>query len=275
VSLGVADFVAGVKARQLQVLPVIVWAQFAGLGALAVGVIAVGGRPPGSGQFWLLAAVAGLAQLAGVAAFWRSLEVGAMGVVAPISATSAIMPVAVGLSSGERPHPIQLAGIALAVAGVMLASFEPQAARQVGRRRIAAGAGLAALAAVALGVFPIAINGAADHGTALWAVFVGRACSCALIAGPAIAIRDRMPAARADRRALAAVGVLEVVGLFLVAAATREGLLTLVGVLSALYPLTTVVLARVVLKERLHWIQRAGAVVAMVGVVGITAASGS
>lgn len=272
ISLGAGDFIAGVKARQLQVLPVLVVAQLTGLAVLAPAMLMVGGPAPTTASFWLLAALAGMGQLVGVATFWRSLEIGTMGIVAPISASSALLPLAVGLLQGERPVPVQAIGVALAAGGVVLTAYEPPSG---GRRRarVASGVGLALFAAVSLGLFPVAIAAASDLGSALWAVFAGRLCSCAVIALPAIRLRRHATGLRAALPPLAAVGVLEILGLFLIAAATTHGLLTIVGVISALYPVTTVGLAWLVLKERLHAVQRCGAVMALTGIVAVSVAA--
>jgi drug/metabolite transporter (DMT)-like permease len=271
ISFGAADFLAGVKARELRVLPVVVVAQFGGLLALAPIVLVVGGLTA-DGTFWLFSALAGLGQLIGVTAFWRGLTVGAMGVVAPISASSALLPVAVGLAQGERPAAVQLVGIALAIVGVALTAYEPPSADRE-RRRVAAGVGLALIAAVGVGLFPVAIDAASEEGTALGAVVASRVCSCVVVATAVLVLRRRLGLVPAQIPPLAAVGVLEMIGLFLVATATTYGLLAIVGAISALYPVTTVGLAWLVLNERLHRVQRQGAAVAMVGIVAVTAAS--
>jgi drug/metabolite transporter (DMT)-like permease len=273
ISLGAADFTAGFKARQVRLLPVIVVSQFAGLAALLPAMAVVGGAAPDTARFWIFAAIAGIAQFLGVIAFWRSLEIGVMGIVAPISALSALLPVGVGLASGDRPAALQLVGIGLAFAGVIMTAYDGQSSERPDTR-IAAGVGLALLGAIGVGLFPVAIDAAADEGSALWAVFASRVCSCAVTGVGLVVLRKRLGVGRVHLPALAAVGVLEIAGLLLVAAATTHGLLTIVGVITSLYPVTTVALAWLLLHERLHIVQRTGAVIAMAGIVAVTAASG-
>jgi len=152
---GVADFLGGVKSRQLSVVVVLVLSQAAG--ALVLGVIvAARGQGPPELHFLVYGVLGGLAGLAGLAAFYRGLAVGAMAVVAPISATGAAIPVVVGLSTGDRPGPIQVVGLVLVLVGVVLASREAASAAEGARpgSRTGAGVGLALIAA--LGLSPVA-----------------------------------------------------------------------------------------------------------------------
>ena len=125
-SWGVGDFLAGLSSRKLQLLTVLVISQAAGLTSLAV-LVAVRGSGPPEARYLLYAALAGIAGAIGLAALYRGLAVGSMSVVAPISATAAVIPVVAGLITGERPSGAQGAGIALALAGVVLASRERRA----------------------------------------------------------------------------------------------------------------------------------------------------
>src|SRR5581483_6531045 len=125
-SWGVSDFLGGVKARSLDVLAVLAVSQPAGLVLLGVIVGAHGGWP-GWGWWALWAALGGLGGAIGIGALYRGLAVGSMGIVAPITSTSPLIPLTVGLARGERPSTLQLAGIALALVGVAFAGWEPGA----------------------------------------------------------------------------------------------------------------------------------------------------
>src|SRR3712207_5290641 len=102
VSWGVADFIGGLKSRALPILNVLLIAQFTGLVLIALFVAARGEAEPG-GDFAVFAALSALAGIIGLAAFYRALAVGNMGVVAPISACAALVPVVVGIATGDRP----------------------------------------------------------------------------------------------------------------------------------------------------------------------------
>ena len=272
---GVADFVAGLKSRRLNVVTVLLLSQVAGLvGAAAI--VGVRGEGPPGGDFAVWAAVSSVVGLIGLTAFYRGLAVGAMSVVAPISATAALVPVTVGLATGERPSAPQVAGAALALAGVVLASREGveagEAVEAGAGGRMAAGTGLALVAALGFGCFFIAIDAASEEDV-LWAILVNRIAGVSLLAAVALAVRPGLAAGREHLAGLIAVGVLDISANTLFAAASQEGLLSLVGIAGSLYPVVTVVLARVVLHERIARAQRAGVAATLVGVALITAGS--
>jgi drug/metabolite transporter (DMT)-like permease len=189
-------------------------------------------------------------------------------VVAPISATAAVVPVVFGVASGERPSAGQAVGIALAVAGVVLAS---RSRRLDGRgHTVAEGAGLALVAALAFGFLLVAL-GEASEGDALWATLALRATSFSLLVLTALAFWPSFALAERDLPVLLLIGVLDTAGNALFALATTESLLSLVAVLGQLYPVVTVLLARILLGERLSPGQGAGVVGAFAGVALITA----
>jgi drug/metabolite transporter (DMT)-like permease len=259
IAWGCSDFLAGLKTRRLAVLWVLLVSQATGLVLVLVAALASGHPLPG-GDAALLAAGAGLAELVGFAALYRALAVGAMSVVAPVSATAALLPVLLSISTGEAPAAAQLLGIALALCGAVLASFEPGA----GGRRAMAGAGLALVAALGFGTFFVGMDLAADDG-ALWAVALNRAAAVAVLVVVVLALRP----GRLERRAvapLAAVGALDIAANTMFAFALTLGMAAIVSVLGSLYPLATVVLARAVLHEQVTGSQRTGVLAALAGI---------
>lgn len=262
---------------------------------LVGGFVAVRGEGPPAEASSLYAALAGMAGTAGIAAFYRGLAVGAMGVVAPISGVAAAIPVAVGVATGERPSTIQVAGIGLALAGVALASREgepspaasdhrlPALEEEAGaldhagararatpwRGRLAGGVGLALVSAIGFGTFFVLIDRASETDPA-WAILTSRLVGLSIIVTLFVALRPAATPRRGDAPALVAVGAFDILAQTLFAVATTEGLLSVVSVLASLYPVVTIVLARVVLGERLRALQRAGAVGALAGVALIT-----
>ena len=266
-SWGVGDFLAGLSSRKLQVLTVLVVSQAAGLTSLVV-IVAVRGNGPPEAQYLVYAALAGIAGAVGLAALYRGLAVGSMSVVAPISATAAVIPVLGGVIAGERPSAAQGAGIALALGGVVLASREERAD---GRGRgMADGVGLALVAALGFGLLLLAL-GAASDGDALWATLAMRTTSFSLLALAALVLRPSFSVGRDHVPVLALIGVLDAAGNALFALATTESLLSVAAVLAQLYPVVTVLLARVILGERISRPQQAGVGAAFAGIALITA----
>jgi drug/metabolite transporter (DMT)-like permease len=253
---GASDFLAGIKSRELAIIWVLLVSQATGLVLVTV-TAAVSGEPLPGLHAVAWAAAAGVAELIGFAAFYRALAVGAMAIVAPVSATAAIVPLMVGVAGGQVPTVVQAIGMALALSGAALASSEPG-------RRGAAGVGLAIIAAFAFGLFFVAMDSAADDG-ALWAVSLSRAAAVAIVVTAAVVLRPP-PLARAAYAPLAAVGGLDIVANVMFAVALTVGTAGLVSVLGSLYPLATVILARAVLREHVTGHQRTGVAAALTGI---------
>ena len=265
---GTADFLGGLKSRTLPAATVIVVSQGATLIVVAAVTAAAGGAPPAA-RYLLFGAAAGLAGAVGILALYRGLAVGAMGIVAPITATGVAIPVAVSFARGERPTTPQVAGLALAFVGVLLASLEPSSL--IARRAsVAAGVGYALIGAVGVGLFLTFIDAASD-GSILWALFSQRLVLVALVLGVALGRRAELRLSRPDLRVVLVIGALDMGANALFAYASTRGLLSLVAVLSSLYPVVTVLLARAVLGERIAGLQRFGVVVALAGIICITA----
>jgi drug/metabolite transporter (DMT)-like permease len=263
VSWGVADFLGGLKARKLPLLNVLLCSQGTGLVLVGVYMLFRRDAPPG-GDFALFAALSGLAGAIGLASFYRGLAVGNMGVVAPISSTAAVIPVVVGIASGDRPAAIQYAGLVLALVGVVLASREEVSGAT------ARGAGFAVLSAIGFGFFFVGMDNASDADIG-WAMLGNRITSFSLLLAAFLVLRPAWKATRADAPVLATVGTLDITANALFAIASTEGLVSLVSVLGSLYPLTTVALAAVFLGERPHRIAQVGVAIALTGVVLIAA----
>ena len=121
---GLSDFLAGVKTRELAVIWVLLVSQATGLALVTFAAVASGEPLPSLDAIgW--AAGAGVAELIGFAALYRALAVGAMAIVAPVSATAAIVPLMVGAAAGQVPTVVQALAIVLALGGAALASTEP------------------------------------------------------------------------------------------------------------------------------------------------------
>ena len=132
-SWGLGDFLGGLKSRTLHVLTVLVLSQVVGLAAALTWVGASGDGFPGWSAT-ALAAAAGASGCLGIATLYRGMAIGAMGIVAPVSAVAAVIPFVVGIASGERPGVLQLAGILAALGGIVIASTVVGARELINRR---------------------------------------------------------------------------------------------------------------------------------------------
>jgi len=189
-----------------------------------------------------------------------------MSVVAPIAGLSAVVPVIVGIVSGDRPSAWQLAGIAAALLGVFLASREPGRAGPT----LAAGVGLALLAAMGFGgYFPF--MHAAGNADYWWASLLFRIVSTSSVVAAVAIRRPSLAVEPLQVPLLALIGVGDMVGNLLFAAASSSGLVSITAVLASLYPIVTVVLARLLLAERVVRSQEAGIALTLAGVALISA----
>jgi drug/metabolite transporter (DMT)-like permease len=262
---GFADFFGPLQGRKLGALRTLVYVQLGGLVGIAV-IVGVRGLGPRS-AVTLLAIPAAISGTLGLFAYYRGIAVGAISIVAPIAGVSAVVPVLVGIASGESPSPLQLAGIAFALLGVFLASREPG---RGGETKLAAGVGLAILAAIGFGgYFPF--MHAAGNADYWWASLIFRIASTSVIL---IAVAVQRPALGVPVRILpwlALIGFGDMFGNLLYAAASTSGLVSVTSVLASLYPIVTVVLARIVLSERVARSQEAGIALTLAGVALISA----
>jgi drug/metabolite transporter (DMT)-like permease len=257
---GIGDFFGGLASRRISVLAVLAISEAVGLAGVVAWVVVKGDRFPGISEL-LPAAGAGLVAMIGLGALYRGFAIGAMGIVAPISAASPLVPLSVDAAHGTTPSGLQLLGIALVLVGIIALSYDPQSASG---SRVAAGAGLAVVAAIGFGLFVVGIDAGADESPA-WAVAAARAAALPFVVAAALVTSTRLRAPRALLPVLVAVGIFDTGANVLVAAATTQGAAGIVAVLSALYPLTTILLARVILGERLSASKRLAGGVALAG----------
>jgi drug/metabolite transporter (DMT)-like permease len=261
---GFADFFGPLQGRVLGALRALMYVQIAGLLGIAL-IVAARAEGP-AGRLVLLAIPAAVSGTIGLYAFYRGIAVGAISVVAPIAGISAAIPVIVGVISGERPSPWQGLGMAAALVGVFFAAREPDAG---GGGRMAAGVGLALLAALGFGgYFPF--MHAAGNADYWWASLIFRITSLVLILVPVLVRRTSLAVPPRRLVPLALVGLGDMFGNLLYAASSAYGLVSVTAVLASLYPVVTVALARLVLSERVARSQEAGIALTLAGVVLIS-----
>jgi len=262
---GTSDFFAGLKARTIAPPAVVAITQGAALVALT-GILMVRhtGLTPaffGPGALWSIAA--GLAGAAGLVCFYTALASGTMGVVAPITSLGALVPVLLGLLTGEQPSASAWVGMAVAVAGAALASG-PELTGALPARPMM----LAAVAAAFFGMALFCLDRGARFALleTLWTM---RLTSVAIFVVAALVARSVGGARRQDLPALTVIGLGDVTANALFAFSSSRGMVSVASVLGSLYPVATVFWARLLLGERLRRIQAIGVALTMVGVVAI------
>ncbi len=296
---GTADFLGGVASRRASVFAVL--AMTVPAGAVVMVLVALLGQVPalggllGHGGFgapasvgnWSAAgwaAASGVCGAAGLIAFYAGFASAPISVVAPVAAlASAVLPVGVAIAGGERPAATVIAGGLICLVAIVLVSAQPSGHTAgehdrdpVGRIRIVTPGRLLALgygaaAGVGFGLFFIFLKNAGQSGV-LWPVAISRSAGTVVAFGIALATRTRLRLRRGGITGIALVsGAIDAAANVCYVLATRAGLFGLAVVITSLYPGMTVLLARVLLGERMRWVQRAGLLLAAVGVVLVTA----
>jgi drug/metabolite transporter (DMT)-like permease len=279
---GSADFLGGAASRRSRALSVAVLSVPAGAVVMLLAAVVAGGPLPTAGLGWAVAAGAfgGL----GLMAFYTGLAVGPMSVVAPVSAlVSTVLPVGVAVASGEDLGARVYAGVATCLLAIVLVSLErgswpgrkaASSAQERSLRHHAAlrGVGYGVVCGALFGIFFVFLRYAGSSGV-FWPVGIARLANCAVVLIAAVLARARPVGREAGGQVLAAAifsGVLDASANLFYVLATRAGLFGVAIVLTSLYPGITVLLARVVLRERMHAIQRIGLLLAAVGVILVT-----
>jgi drug/metabolite transporter (DMT)-like permease len=256
---GAADFVGGVGARRAGAYVVTTWARGAALVALLLATAVVPGTFDGA---VLLGAAAGIVSGLALVLFFRALATGPMGVVSPITALLAAgVPTLAGIIAGERPGAASVAGIALGLLAVTIVSRSPEGHEQPLTPKVAA---MAVGSGTGFGIFLLVV-GTTGSETGLWPLTAGAAAGFALFAGVGVATRRPLQAGTVTGLALLS-GSLDAMANVLYLLAARAGLLSISAFLASLYPVTTVLLARHVLGERLHRSQLGGVGLALLAV---------
>jgi drug/metabolite transporter (DMT)-like permease len=258
---GAADFLGGLASRGAHVLRVVVIAAPVSLLVELVLWPLVGARFDSGAVAW--GAASGVASAASFALLYRTLAIGPMSVLSPVTAlVSAALPVAVGLASGESLSALAVGGMTLAFVAIVVVSGGTDIH---GARPSRAALVLAFGAGTAIAVQLVCLDRAPDD-SGIAPLLVGRAVSSAVVLGAAFALRSSLGAARPSLAASAGAGALDSLANFAFLVAVRDGDLAIVAVITALYPAATVLLARALLAERIGTAQLAGLGLAAVAV---------
>jgi uncharacterized membrane protein len=267
---GAADFIGGIASRRADTMAVVVVSQGAGLLAIAAVLPFLAATEPTAGD-WIWGGVAGVTGGGGVALLYRALAIGRMAVVAPITALCAVLvPVAVAVLAGERPGLQASLGMALALAAITLVTRQAPSA-SVLRVQSRSGVGLAFASGVAIGLFFLALARTGAN-AGLWPLVAARIVSVTLFAVLVFMSGRTLTLVRATMWLAIGGGLVDMLANLLYLLASRRGPLTLVVTLSSLYPASTVLLARVVLGERITAHQWIGVVCALAAIVAIVSA---
>lgn len=263
---GTSDFLGGLLSRGRAAIVVVFISQTFGLLLLSVAVAVAGGAPPGLGELWP-AMVGGLGLSVAAISLYQALSIGPMGIVAPVFALGAAVPVGWGIATGDRPSWLAAVGMVLAVAGCALAARPPGG----GEPMRPAGIAWALLAALAVGVSMVGLAGAADA-SPLWALETARIVAFFAVGAAAVVVHGRgLPRELLPIWPLPVVGAIEITAITAYAFATTLGLLSVVAVLASVYPVATVLLARAFLAERMSPLQGAGVAGAFAGIALLVA----
>jgi drug/metabolite transporter (DMT)-like permease len=263
---GTSDFGGGLISRRLNPSAAVLISQALALAGLLALLPFV--RMP-AGPYLLTGAAAGVVATLSLAAFYRAMATAPMSLVAPITAGGTCIPVIVGLLRGEQLGTARLAGIAVTLVGIVLASGpEFRSGAAVRRQALALSIG----AAVGFGVAYTLLALAA--GTSVYGTLLSQRIGGLIVLGPIVLRTGVVPGIRLSARrlaALAAIGGCDIVANGSYALAAQSGNLSVAAVLASLYPVVTALLARTILAERLRRVQSVGVIAALAGVFLLSA----
>jgi drug/metabolite transporter (DMT)-like permease len=261
-SFGAGDFAGAFAARRAGALVVVAGAHVVGLIALLVGAVLIHPPLPGLAAN-LIGFTAGIAGVIGLAALYRGMSLGSMGLVTSLAgAGSLALPLLAGVALGAPITGLQLAGVLCAA--LAAAAAGGASADDIGRRSLA----LAGLAAIAFGAWYVLVDRSAELGDPLWALVLSRAGSAA-IAAAVVAVRG-LDRARVPLGIIVVAGLFDVGGNALYVVARETMHLGLAAALIGLYPIVTMLLARLMLGERLTRLGQVGVALAGLGIVLIS-----
>jgi drug/metabolite transporter (DMT)-like permease len=264
---GVSDYAGGRATRHASVFVVTLFAQAAAMVCVLVLLPVLGDPFPGGDDVWWSVG-AGVASVCGGGAFYHALANGSMTVVAPFTAiVSALLPVGVGLTIGERPGALALGGVAVAVAAVALVGGALERHERPTSPRILV---IAALAGVGFGLLFVCFDQTSEA-SGMWPLLIAQLISIPLVLAGAHLTGARLHLTGTTRWLAVVAGMFSAAAHIAYITATRDGLLTIVSVVASMYPASTVVLATVVDGERIHRTQAIGLTMAVAALALVAA----
>lgn len=262
---GSADFIGGIVSRRNQIPGVMLTVLGTGF-LIPLAYVLVTSEAVPSGHAILFAIIGGTLGSIGLTLFYLAMSLGKLGVVTPIAASGVAVPVIVGVVGGDQLPTMVAVGLALTVTGIILTSIEGSEEEleedKAGGRKVVA---IALLAALGLGSYFVFSKVAYEESVA-WTLVFARTVAVPALLAFVIARRVVMPAGR-DRGLAVTGGTFDVAATAFVGLALAGGALSVVAVLSSLYPVVTIFLAFFILRERLRPVQALGAFLALAGVI--------
>jgi len=261
---GMSDFAGGMLSKRRPAVAIVGAGACVGVSLATVGVLFHDGWHSPYGWLWWGIA-AGVSGSAGLVCYYLALSTGTMGVVAPVTSLGTVVPVVVGLVSGEKPSAVTAAGIAVAIAGIVLTSG-PEFTGGASMRPVV----IAAVGGVCFGFFFVFMDRGANESPilTLWSM---RATVALAFVVAALGRRSMFGVRGLDYLWIVGIAAFDLGANLTFGIASTKGYVSITSVLASLFPVVTVLLARIVLRERLRTIQKAGVAVTMIGVALISA----
>jgi len=270
-SWGAGDFMGGLLTRRFTALEVLVWSQL--VGGVCIISIALVTHAPLTTSALIWGAAAGLCGLVGLLSLYRGLALGPMSLVSPISASGSVVPLIFAVLRGNVPSLLALSGIVLALIGIVMASLTigDSTTQHLKWHQMLRQPGIifAVIAAIAFGFFYVLLARSAmdNRASILWAIVAARFISVAFLASRLFFTHGFTRAPLRFPWLIIGVGVCDTAANTLFTFATTFGNnLGIISVISSLYPISTVILAFTILRERLSAQQTVGVGVALFGV---------
>ena len=264
---GIADFIGGLKSRSLPTLSILTISSL--IGTFLLGIILLSLNSPLPNDPLLLWAIpAGIIGVAAMFLLYRSLAIGTISILAPISATGVILPVIWGIISGDTLSGLCSLGIAIAILGSLLAVMENDSKKN--KRKLTKGVGLATGSAFFVGLYFITMDAACTHHP-IWASMIMRSSTLIVLIPLLFFAKITIKIGKAQFPPILLMGVMDTMAAFCFAVATSKGMLSQVAVISSLYPAVTIILSAVIMGERIQKIQFSGVILAIAGITLISA----
>ncbi len=264
---GIADFIGGFKSRTMSTLIILLVSTLTGCVFLAL-ILWFVNKPFPADPLLVWAIPAGITGLAAISMLYRSLAVGTISILAPISASGVILPVIWGLCSGDTVSGLSLFGIIIAISGSLMAVIEKDPEKNT--KKLTKGIGLATGSAVLVGIYFITMDRACTFHP-IWASMITRVSTIIVLAPVIFFMKPGLNTGKTQLGFLIFMGLMDTSAAFCFALASSKGMLSQVAVISSLYPAVTVILSTIIAKERIRKIQGAGVFLAITGIALISA----
>ncbi|MCF8070442.1 MAG: DMT family transporter [Desulfobacterales bacterium] len=263
---GGSEFLGGMKSKNVPPLMILFVVNISGFLIMGLALLLFGEEMLDAEHF-RYAAVAGVVGIIGWWCVFRAMSVGSIGVISLICSTSALVPIIFDIMAGHRLSVLQYAGMMLAFAGVIFLSVENLSSDK--KKRLTAGAWFAFLGTFLIGLYYIFIDLAGNQDP-YWGIFIAKCVSTIMVLSCFIYRRAKYKFNFSDFSVLFLVGAMDGTGCIAFGVATTMALVSVVTVVSSLYPIVVMMLAWIFLRERMGTFQKVGAVIAVGGVILIS-----